>query len=590
MQLSRGGRFGGPFRIERHAGALHLVRESGRGVYCYEVVATRDVRMTDLQPAELSSPIEPAPAASDQSARARRAGLALADIVRELPLGVVTATPDGTIAYANESFAALLGYPSAAELEGLSVFDLTHPDDRALDEVLAAEVRYRRRTGYTIEKRFTRTDGGSAWAAVSATLNSDQSGEADFALGIVQDIGERKAAEAEAAEALARAEEDRRVLQAVMSHVPEGITIADAPDVRIRMVSSYGASLTGRAHGELEAITADSHPEAWDLFWADGVTRARPEDLPLTRATVSGEIVKDEEWVIRRPDGTHTTILCNAGPIRDADGRITGGIIAWRDIDERKKAALERERLLLAERDARGAAEAATRARGEFLASMSHELRTPLNAILGYQDLLEAGVGGKLTEVQQQYVDRVRGSARHLLSLINQILSFSRIDAGAVEYEVTEVPVSALLQTAEPLVAPQALSRRVLLSWRASEDAPIALADPEKATQVLLNLLANAVKFTPPGGRVDVAVEHRDSHTIAIHVSDTGVGISESELDGIFEPFRQGMNASTGRPEGTGLGLSISRALARGMGGDIVVESAPGKGSTFTLLLRSAPR
>ncbi|HYD52078.1 MAG TPA: PAS domain-containing sensor histidine kinase [Gemmatimonadaceae bacterium] len=539
--------------------------------------------MTESQPTSASAYVAP-PVSADALLRAREYGTALSAVVRGLPLGTVAATPDGRVAFANASFASLLGYDDADAIVGRNVFDLTHPDDRPLDQTLAMEVLAGLREGYSVEKRFVHRDGSAVWASASATLVRGPTGAPDFAFGIVQDIGARKRVEAAAAEARERAEAGRRVLEAIMRYAPEGITVADAPDVRIRLVSTYGATLTGKAATELEAIPADAHPEVWDIYHADGITRARPEELPLTRATVAGEVVKDEEWVLGRPDGSRTTILCNAGPIRDDADRITGGVIVWRDIDERKRAAEERDRLLESERAARRDAEVASRVRGEFLASMSHELRTPLNAILGYQDLLETGAAGALTELQRQYVERVRGSARHLLSLINQILSFSRIEAGAMEYALAPVPVRRLIHAAVPLVEPQAAAKAVAVVVPPLPAELTGVADAEKATQVLLNLLGNAVKFTPPGGRIDVSTS-ADGDRIAIRVRDTGPGIPADQVDDIFQPFRQGAIGGGQRPEGTGLGLSIARALARGMGGDVLVESSSGQGSTFVLLL-----
>jgi PAS domain S-box-containing protein len=137
-------------------------------------------------------------------------------------------------------------------------------------------------------------------------------------------------------EQLATAKRGEQILNALMKYIPEGITIADTPDVRIRMVSEYGQQLTGRSNGTIVGIPVEEHSEKWGLFHADGVTSARTEDLPLTRATQKGEVVTDEEMVLVRPDGTKITILCNAGPIQDSEGNITGGLIAWRDITEIK--------------------------------------------------------------------------------------------------------------------------------------------------------------------------------------------------------------------------------------------------------------
>jgi signal transduction histidine kinase len=175
-------------------------------------------------------------------------------------------------------------------------------------------------------------------------------------------------------------------------------------------------------------------------------------------------------------------------------------------------------------------------------------------------------------------------SQRHLLSVINDILNFARLDAGHVEYRVADVPVSVLVGDLESLIRPQLASKQLEFACDAVADDVIARADPEKVRQVLLNLLANAVKFTAPGGRVRVTCDH-DTSRVHIRVADTGIGIPPDRRGAIFEPFVQ-LHRTLAQPaEGTGLGLAISRDLARGMHGDLSVESEPGIGSTFTLTL-----
>ena len=236
---------------------------------------------------------------------------------------------------------------------------------------------------------------------------------------------------------------------------------------------------------------------------------------------------------------------------------------------------------------ARRAAEAASRAKSEFLAVMSHELRTPLNAIGGYAELMELGIRGPVTAQQVEDLRRVQASQRHLLGLVNEVLNYARIETGTVHYEVADVPLAAVVAAVEPLVAPQLAARALAFSVTACDRALVARADGEKVRQVLLNLLSNAIKFTEPGGRVTVACEAADDR-VAVRIADTGRGIPSAELERIFEPFVQ-VNASLTRPhEGTGLGLAISRDLARGMGGELTVESTPDLGSTFTLVLPRA--
>ncbi len=248
--------------------------------------------------------------------------------------------------------------------------------------------------------------------------------------------------------------------------------------------------------------------------------------------------------------------------------------------------ALDRARLDAAERAARNEAEAANRARSEFMAVMSHELRTPLNAILGYADLLDAGVAGALADPQRAFVARSRDAARRLLALVEDVLSFARLEAGRVAISVAPTPLRALVAPAVAVVAPQAAQRGLALAVDDGDalDALHARADRERAGQVLLNLLSNAMKFTPAGGRIALSAAADDA-CVRLAVADTGIGIAADQHERIFEPYVQVGHGLTRPTEGTGLGLAISRELARAMGGDVTVASAPGAGSTFTLTL-----
>jgi signal transduction histidine kinase len=237
--------------------------------------------------------------------------------------------------------------------------------------------------------------------------------------------------------------------------------------------------------------------------------------------------------------------------------------------------------------EARGAAESANRAKTEFLAVMSHELRTPLNAIAGYADLLRMGLRGPVTTEQLEDLDRIMRSERTLLSLINDILNYARIEAGQVHYAAESVPLRALISDLESLVSPQLRAKRLQFSYAKCDDALVARADSDKVRQILVNLISNAIKFTPADGTIEAnCVE--DNGVVRVHVRDTGVGIPPEKLQAIFEPFVQLDRSLTNVQEGSGLGLSISRDLARAMGGDLTAESTPGYGSTFVLTLPRA--
>ena len=249
--------------------------------------------------------------------------------------------------------------------------------------------------------------------------------------------------------------------------------------------------------------------------------------------------------------------------------------------------ALERARLLESERAARGEADVANQVKTQFLATMSHELRTPLNAIGGYAELLELGIHGPVTDAQRDVLNRIQRSQHHLLSLINNVLNLVKLETHHVRYDVVTVPLGAVLDFVAESTGPQRRAKRLSYDAGGCARELEVRADPEKLRQILLNLLSNAVKFTDDGGAI--AIECTTDHrTVLIHVKDTGIGIAQDQQEKIFEPFVQ-VDRRLNRPmEGTGLGLAISRELARGMGGELMVESRLGEGSTFTLSLLRA--
>ena len=251
--------------------------------------------------------------------------------------------------------------------------------------------------------------------------------------------------------------------------------------------------------------------------------------------------------------------------------------------------ALERARLFAAERDARIAADEANRAKSQFLTTMSHELRTPLNAISGYVALVLEGLYGPVSIEQRAALSRVTRAQQHLLSVINDILSFARIESGRMDFVIERVDPAELIRMVLPLVEPQLTHKGLVLDTEAPwEGSPWAVrADRDKVGQILVNLLSNAIKFTPHGGRIRVTVANREDPEggVEIRVADTGIGIAPEQHEAIFEPFMQVSRDLTRTGEGTGLGLAISRDLARGMGGELRVESALGQGATFILSL-----
>jgi PAS domain S-box-containing protein len=310
----------------------------------------------------------------------------------------------------------------------------------------------------------------------------------------------------------------------------------------------------------------------------------------LARYLATGEkriLGRRVELPAMRADGTEFPVEL---AITVVPGQSRAAFVGYmRDITDRRRAEEERTRLLASEREARGQAEAASRAKSEFLAVMSHELRTPLNAIGGYAELIELGVRGPVSDAQREDLARLRRSQKQLLAMINDVLNFAKVDAGQVNYEITEVSAGDVLADAESIVAPLVRERNLRYVNRAAGRRHVVRADRDKLQQIFVNLLTNAVKYTEPGGSITVDCS-AEGGVVMIRVHDTGIGIAANRLPLIFEPFVQ-VNRRSSRPlEGIGLGLAISRDLARGMRGDLTVASAVGKGSTFTLTLPEAVR
>jgi signal transduction histidine kinase len=303
----------------------------------------------------------------------------------------------------------------------------------------------------------------------------------------------------------------------------------------------------------------------------------------LVRRDVTGY-----EIPMRTREGHVRWFAWNSANRYDDAGALQSIVLFGIDVTDRKEADA-RNRMLADAEVARAKAEAANKAKMEFLAVMSHELRTPLNAIGGYAELIELGIKGPVTPAQVEDLQRIRRSQAHLLGLINDIMNFVRLETGRVVFHNSRHYVRDLLDTIEALTRPQMRMKGIEMGEPICDETLEVWGDRDKIQQILINLVSNSIKFTTPGGRITVRCEASDANVL-MHVEDTGRGIPQEKLVEIFDPFVQVNPQLSRSQDGVGLGLAISRDLARGMGGDLTATSEEGRGSTFTLCLpRLAP-
>lgn len=394
-------------------------------------------------------------------------------------------------------------------------------------------------------------------------------------------------------EALHRCLEQGPVPFAITRGPTHALLYANAAFWRFAALSDEGGIALPIAYAFTES-TRDALTAILDRAFLGAAERV---DDRLNDGRDDGSGWKCSVWSVVAPDGKTEGLGIELREARHPDGALDlqrqiaeqmllGALRERGFAEEAEKASEDRRVLLVQAEGARAEANAANLAKVSFLANMSHDLRTPLNAILGYADLLEVLVHGALTAEQENDVARIKRSARYLTSLINDILNFAKIEAGTLDLRISEVSVGAMINWLEEVLQPQLNARG--LTFSQSDCGGFVHADPQKLKQVLLNLMTNAMKFTPTGG-ISIGCTKTDS-IVSIEVIDTGPGIPEDQLERIFEPFIQ-VNRSLTQvsDDGVGLGLAISRHLARAMGGDITVRSTLDRGSVFAVALPRAP-
>jgi len=484
--------------------------------------------------------------------RADEAAALLAAIVESSSDAIVGKDLHSNVTSWNAGAERMFGY-SASEMIGRSITVLIPPDRQGDEEKILARIRRGERIEH-FETVRVRKDGALIDVSVTVSPIKGSNGEVVGASKVARDITERKRAQ----EAIRKSEERYRTL---FENAPDGIVIADrgshfidANPSMCRMLGYTREELVGR-HG------------------SNFVTEREIQHIGRVLDPIKGI---SREWQFRRKDGsifeaeTITTLM--------PDGNRLAMI---RDITERKlaDAALretEKERQLAAE---------ANRLKSEFLANMSHELRTPLNCIIGFTEFLVDEKAGSLNAKQKEYLTDVHNSSRHLLQLINDVLDLAKVEAGKLDLNPETFSLSKAVEEVCAVVKGIAQKKSVIVKWSVAPELADITLDQQKFKQICYNLLANAVKFTDPGGSVTINALAREGQRFEVRVADTGIGIKKEDMHRLFREFEQLETGSARRFEGTGLGLALTKKLVEFHGGSIAVESEHGKGSTFSVTL-----
>ncbi len=548
------------------------------------------------------------------------------DAFETAAIGMALVALDGHWMKVNLSLSNIVGY-SEQELMDKTFQDITHPDDLGKDltyvkRLIAGDIPY-----YHMEKRYFHKQGHIVWIYLSVSLVHDTRGNPLYFVSQIEDITERK----RAMEALLESEKRyKRLVESTTNYIYT-VEIENGKPVSTKHGSGC-VSVTGYTSEEYEA-----DPYLWYRM-----IHGEDREAVIKQADrlFSGEVVQPLEHRIIHKDGSMRWVKNTPVPRRDKQGRLIAydGLIA--DITERKRAeeALKRaydgleirvrertkeleklnlelqvlnKELVLRRQEAEDAklqAETATRAKSDFLANMSHELRTPLNAIIGFSQIMIEGMAGPLNEQQKEYLGDISESGTHLLSLINDILDLSKVEAGKMELELSEFNLRELIDGSIVMFKEKAMKHNIKVKVEVREGIETIIADERKIKQVMFNLLSNAFKFTPDGGSVSVRAKRvslrgeaeaiskdeiprysRNDNLIGdfieISVEDTGIGIKKEDIPKLFQPFQQLESVLAKKYEGTGLGLVLCKRFVELHGGKIWVESELDKGSTFRFII-----
>jgi PAS domain S-box-containing protein len=531
-----------------------------------------------------------------------KTGALLQAIFNSANFSCIASDANGVVQIFNVGAERMLGYAAAEVVNRLTPADISDPQEvvaraKALSIQLATPIapgfealvfKASRGIEDIYELTYIRKDGSRLPAVVSVTALRDAQEAIIGYLLIGTDNTARKQTEEERMKLDQRLRDQHFYTRSLIESSIDALITTDPRGI-ITDINKQTEALTGRTRDELVGAP-----------FKNQFTDALRAQAGINRVLSAGRVT-NYELTVRARDGSLTEVSYNASTFHDRDRNLQGVIAAARDITE-----LKRFEHTLVQKNVE--LEDASRTKSEFLANMSHELRTPLVAIIGFSEVLHDGLLGELTLQQRGYIGDIFSSGQHLLSLINDILDLSKVEAGKMLLDVEPIEVASLLQNSLSIVKEKAAARRIRLQLVAAADMGLINADVRKVKQILYNLLSNAVKFTGEGGQVTVRTarvaraavgqlsgawkgwslplaDNGFEQFLKISVTDSGIGITADGLQRLFKPFSQIDAGLSRRFEGTGLGLAVVKVLAELHGGAVAVESAVGEGSCFTVWL-----
>ncbi|HYI70597.1 MAG TPA: PAS domain-containing sensor histidine kinase [Skermanella sp.] len=509
-------------------------------------------------------------------------GIADHALLQAMPVAVYTTDEAGIITFYNEAAARLWGRrPVLGEDRWCGSWQLYRPDGTPvpLDECPMAVTLKENRPVRGAEAVLERPDGTLIPVIPYPTPLLDAEGRLIGAINVLVDITERKQAERALRQREQELHEAQRIARMGHWRLDLGNPAADSS-----RLAAIGLEWSAGTHLLMGTSDAGYAPRLKDFL-----RRVHPEDrCPLIHAfrdcLHSGK-TSQWEFRVRNDDGRDWVAWIEGGCETSGSGKVLALFGICKDVTEQR-------RMQATLREACEAAQAADRAKSAFLACMSHELRTPLNAIIGFSDLLQEELFGPLGSDQYlEYAADISRSGHHLLELVNDLLDMARIEAGvvALHEEAIDLPmlIREAVNLASGLASGPAAPGNHKIDIRLREPAPLLIADRRRLRQVLINLVGNAVKFTPGGGRIEIALGEEEEGRVPITVTDTGIGIAPDKISGLCQPFSQIEDVASRRFDGSGMGLFITKALVERHGGALRIASWPGRGTTVTISLPS---